>query len=262
MDQRLNKPFFIDSHCHLPLLKESISSLLEKCGQARVGHILNVGYDRCSSEDSLSLTKFDIILASAGIHPHYATEELQRELGWLLDICKNPAVVAIGEIGLDTVKSSTSRESQIKWFEAQLEIAEESNLPVIIHNRSADDDVERILMKHNRVKGVLHCFSSGIEFGLRMLELGWFLSFSGNITYSKSNVLREMIMRVPASQLLLETDAPYLTPMPYRGKKENSPLMMPLIYQFVSDLRGEDLLELSQKIKTNFESLFLKKSKE
>lgn len=262
MDQGLNKPFFIDSHCHLPLLKESISSLLEKCGQVRISHILNVGYDRSSSEDSLSLTKFDMILASAGIHPHYAIEDLQRELKWLIDICKNPAVVAIGEIGLDTVKSSTSRESQIKWFEAQLEIAEESGLPVIIHNRSADEDIERILSKHNRVKGVLHCYSSGIEFGLRMLELGWFLSFSGNITYSKSDVLREMITKVPANQLLLETDAPYLTPMPYRGKKENSPLMMPLIYQYVSDLRGEDLLVLSHKIYTNFESLFLKKSKD
>jgi TatD DNase family protein len=259
MDQRSSSPVFIDSHCHLPLLKESVDNILEKCAESGIDHILNVGYDQVSSEQSLALTKNRIVSASVGIHPHYVAGDLQTDMLWLRKICLNSAVHAIGEIGLDYVKSSTSKECQMRWLEEQLNIAEEYNLPVIIHNRSADLDIENILSHHPRIKGVLHCFSSDIEFGNKMLNMGWFLSFSGNITYAKSGILRQMVKECPINRMLLETDAPYLTPMPYRGRKENSPLMMPEIYRFVCEIRKEELLSLAQNIVSNFELLFLKR---
>lgn len=258
MDQRSSKPVFIDSHCHLPLLKESIDDILEKCGEVGIEHILNVGYDHCSSEQSISLAKNRIVLPSAGIHPHYVAGDFQSDMQWLRKICKDSSVVAIGEIGLDYVKSSTSKESQMMWFEAQLDVAEENDLPVIIHNRSADQDIESILTRHSNSRGVLHCYSSGLNFGYKMLEMGWHISFSGNITYAKSDILRQMVKEVPINRILLETDAPYLTPMPYRGRKENSPLMMTEIYNFVSTIREEDLSVMSHQIEANFNLLFLK----
>jgi TatD DNase family protein len=262
VDPKLNKPLFIDSHCHLPLLKESVGSILEKCNIVGVERILNVGYDQTSSEESLALTKHGIISASVGIHPHYVGGNLPMDIVWLINMIKNPSVVAIGEIGLDTVKSSTSRDLQIEWLEAQLSIADEYHLPVVIHNRSADQDIEAIIKKYTGVKGVLHCYSSGIEFGFRMLDIGWYLSFSGNITYAKSDILRQLVKDIPLNRMLLETDAPYLTPMPFRGKQENSPLMMPGIYEFVASIRGEDLMEMSHQIASNFELLFLQNKRQ
>lgn len=262
MDPRLNNQVFVDSHCHLPLLKEPLENTLVKCQELRVGLILNVGYDRESSENSVRLTNHVGISAAIGVHPHYATGNLLANMEWLEQLAENQKVVSIGEIGLDNVKSLTSKTNQIEWFEAQLFVAQKKSLPVVIHNRSADKDIEAILSRFPSLSVVLHCFSSDVDFGTRMIENGYYLSFSGNITYSKSDELRKMLAKIPLQQLLLETDAPYLTPQPYRGKQENSPVMMPFIYSYAAEVRMDDLDTMSEQIRLNYQTLFFKKIKE
>ena len=257
MDPGLNNYTLVDSHCHLPLLKEPLESVLLQCREHQVGFLLNVGYDQESSEDSVALTKYDGVNASVGIHPHYANGNIPERLNWLENLIESKQVVAIGEIGLDTVKSSTSRISQIEWLKGQLAIAQKRNLPVIIHNRSADEDIENVLSLFPTLRGVLHCFSSSVAFGTRMANKGWYLSFSGNITYPKSDELRQMLAQTPVQQLLLETDSPYLTPVPFRGKKENSPAMIPEIYAFAANTRKVSLPILAEQILQNYQTLFL-----
>lgn len=259
MDQESNNFFFIDSHCHLTLLKESPRDVISKCRNLSVKRILNVGFDLLSSSQSIELAKiFPSVDASIGIHPHYAEGSIVTTLEWMEKEIQAENCIAIGEIGLDTIRSKTNQASQMEWFEAQLSLAQKYKLPVIIHNREADEDIESTLLKFKDVKGVLHCFSSGIDFANKMLSEGWFLSFSGNITYPKNEIMRNIIKQIPLQQLLLETDAPYLTPLPYRGKQENSPVLMPDIYDFVSKVRKENLVEISEQIARNYFLLFKK----
>lgn len=258
MDQKLSKAGFIDSHCHLPLIKEPLDPLLKSCELNHVTRILNVGYDLSSSRDSIDLSKKNgMIDAAVGIHPHYVEGDITRVLDEIDQLAQDPHVVALGEIGLDSLKSTASQKDQLRWMELQLEVAQNRKLPVIIHNRSSDKGIGDIIHQHKAVKGILHCFSSDQEFAIQMLDMGWFLSFSGNITYPKNESLRNIMKECPLDQLLLETDAPYLTPMPYRGKKENSPLYMEIIYTLCSEIRCIDREELKLKLAENYSSLFL-----
>lgn len=257
MDPKSNNLFFIDSHCHLPLLKESTPVVIEKCASLSVLTILNVGFDVESSLQSVQLAKtYPAIDASIGIHPHYAAGSLLETLEWMEMEIGKKYIVAIGEIGLDTVRSKTSLSAQIEWFEAQLALAEKYDLPVIIHNREADHEIETVLLRYKKVRGVLHCFSSGIEFASKMLSMGWFLSFSGNCTYPKNEIMRNVIQQMPSDRLLLETDAPYLTPLPFRGIQENSPIFMPDIYDFTARVRSENKSKLMDQIAKNYFLLF------
>ena len=257
MDPRSNKNNFIDSHCHLPLLKEATENIINQCKKLSVTRILNVGYDIESSLRSIALAKqYDMIDASIGIHPHYVGSDFDGMIQQLIEMIVNFKVAAIGEIGLDSIKSTTAKTIQLDWLEAQISLADKNRLPIIIHNRSSDKDIDHILTKKTSCKGVLHCFSSEKDFAFKMIDLGWYLSFSGNITYPKNDHLREIVKEVPIQQLLLETDAPYLTPNPFRGKRENSPELVVGIYEFVADLRKEILDDMSWQISTNYQTLF------
>lgn len=262
MVQKLNNnPLLVDSHTHLDLLNENPEDTLNKCREANIKYMLNVAYNLNSSEFSYSIAKtYEEILCSVGIHPHYIESVNLNELGKSLDnFLNNNKITALGEIGLDYAKSNSSRNNQIKYLENQLNIAKNKNLPVIIHNREADEDILNVIDNFcSTIRGVFHCFSSNKTFAKKLLDRGFYISFSGNITYPKNEELRSVLKWVPIDCLLLETDSPYLSPQPFRGK-DNHPLNVKLVYELSSSLKEINIFELSQRIYENFSNLFLKR---
>jgi len=263
VEQKLNNNIFIDSHAHLNLLSEKIDITLTRCRKENVKYILNVGFDVQSSEFSATITKnYTDVLGSIGIHPHYVdsanVSELECFFKKYLDNLDNSGVVALGEIGLDFMKSKSPKDKQFEIFEYQLNIAESKNLPVIIHNRLSDKEILEIMDNFPSLRGVFHCFSSDRKFAEKVLDRGFYISFAGNITFPKSNDLREVLKWIPLESILLETDAPYLSPQALRGK-ENHPVNVKLIYDLVASLKNISLEESALKLYTNFSNLFLKK---
>ncbi len=259
MEQELNnKPLFVESHAHLNLLNEDLKTTVDKCRRENIKYILNVGYDLQSSEYSYLIAKrYNEIFCSIGIHPHYINSVNLDELDKILGKLISAGIVALGEIGLDYIKSNAKREDQIKYFERQLSIAKCKNLPVIIHNREADNDILSIIDKFSSMRGVFHCFSSDKIFAKKVLDRGFYISFAGNITYPKNEELRNILKWIPIDFLLLETDSPYLSPQPLRGK-DNHPTNLKLIYELAARLKEVSIIDLSERIYKNFLNLFLK----
>lgn len=259
MEQKLNnKPLFVESHAHLSLLNEDLKTTVDKCRRENIKYILNVGYDLQSSEYSHLIAKsYNEIFCSIGIHPHYVNSVNLDELDKTLEKLISDGIVAFGEIGLDYIKSNAKREDQIKYFKRQLSIAKSKNLPVIIHNREADNDILSIIDKFSPFSGVFHCFSSDKIFAKKVLDRGFYISFAGNITYPKNEELRNILKWIPINFLLLETDSPYLSPQPFRGK-DNHPINLKLIYELAARLKELSIIDLSEKIYENFSNLFLK----
>lgn len=251
---------FIDSHVHIPLLNRDPAKVLEQCLEKKVGLLLNVGYDFKSSCQSLELSqKFVEIYASAGLHPHYVSEEQWRKLSnWYIQeqVHHHSRYLAWGEIGLDYVRSQVEHKVQQDFFDRQLCWAYERKLPVIIHNREADQDVLHHLANFPGMKGIMHCYSSlNDTFADQAISMGFMISFAGNLTYPASTHLREFAKRIPIESLLLETDAPYLSPVPYRGR-ENHPQNVVEMYHLTAKLRSIQVDELAQSLENNFSRLF------
>ncbi|MBU0713089.1 TatD family hydrolase [bacterium] len=229
---------YIDTHCHLnfPELYKNRKAVVERAVTAGVGKIITIGTDIESSVKSIEIAKeFPEVFAAAGVHPTdllNVTDNWQNEL---LDLLKHSKVVALGEIGLDYYWETTKPEDQRRFFSEQIQIAKSIKLPMIIHNRQADDDIKSILLKQNYFNGVLHCYSSDDNFALEMIELGLQLSFTGNITYG-SKKLQRVLQAVPLERIMLETDAPFITPVPHKGKI-NEPAYIPLIAQNIAKLK-------------------------
>lgn len=250
----------IDTHVHLPLLQSGIDKVLALCQEHGIGTMLNVGYDLSSSMLSLDLCReHECIYASVGIHPHYVSDSQWEQFNtWLIkdQVMKEKKMLAIGEIGLDYVRSTVDRVVQQVFFRRQLQYALDVGLPVIIHNREADSDLVDILSDFQGLKGILHCYSSHEEVFLKkVLELGYFISFAGNLTYRANEKLRNIARKVPLNQLLLETDAPYLSPLPFRGK-ENHPIHVLAIYKLMSELKKISEIELLNEVNKNIKQLF------
>jgi TatD DNase family protein len=257
VEQQLNNISYIDSHAHIDLIKDSPDNIVTSCKNNNIDYIVNVGFNYKSSLFSINISKkYPGIFSSIGVHPHYVDINELSEIKILLqNNINNEKNIAIGEIGLDYVRSLKSKEEQKKYFEIQLQLAVDFNKPVIIHNRNADDDIIEIIDNFKNIKGVFHCFSSDIEFAKKILNMGFFVSFTGNITYIKNDTLREVIKYIPVNRLLLETDSPYLSPQNIRGK-ENNPCNVKFIYNYVAELLNIDLAYLSNNIKVNFFNLF------
>jgi TatD DNase family protein len=257
VEQQSNKISYIDSHAHIDLIKDSAFNVISSCKNNNIDYILNVGFNYKSSLYSINLSlEYPSIFSSIGVHPHYVDIKELNEIKILLqNNIKNEKNIAIGEIGLDYVRSLKSKEEQKIYFEEQLQLAEDFNKPVIIHNRNSDDDIIEIIDNFKNIRGVFHCFSSDIEFAKKILDKGFFVSFTGNITYIKNDKLREVIKYIPINRLLLETDSPYLSPQNIRGK-ENNPCNVKYIYNYVTELLNVDLALLSNSISNNFFNLF------
>jgi TatD DNase family protein len=215
---------FIDSHCHLYMgsWTKNLDVVLARANEIGVGKIICPGIDIESSWQSVTIAKHHPnVYTAAGIHPHNAGNAPTDYINQLRDILTQSKIVALGEIGLDYYRNISEPNTQRKVFKKQLQLAKEINLPVIIHNRDADAEIIHIIQQVSPIQGVAHCFTSDLMTAKIFLDLGFYISFAGNLTY-KNNELPEVAKEIPLDRLLIETDAPFLSPIPYRGK-ENEP---------------------------------------
>jgi TatD DNase family protein len=235
----------IDTHCHLadPAYGPDLADVLERAWSAGVGRIVAIGESRASAERALTLAAAEPRLAAtAGVHPHDAANWNPDAESWLRGTLRDPRVVAVGETGLDFHYDHSPRSLQHRAFEAQLKLAAEFAKPVVVHAREADDDVAGILTAHSRVTAILHSFSSGPALLRAGLALRHYVSFSGMVTF-KNWRLDDAIRETPLDRLLLETDGPYLAPVPHRGKR-NEPGFVRHVAERVASVRGMPLDEL------------------
>ncbi len=265
---------FIDTHCHLNMMiekqeeqalnEDDIKKIKQICNQANandVGKMINIGSSLQDSIDSITIAKqISCVWAVVGIHPYDCTHDWQEKLSEIKKLIKNRSenkIVGIGECGLDFYRKPYNEQIQKSAFKYQIELALENNLPMVIHVRDAADEALKILDEYikNNPRGVLHCFSQNMDFAKQVLDWGLYIGIDGHITYPKNDALRETIKNVPLDRLLLETDAPFLPPQQFRGK-QNSPAYIPLIAQFIADLRGIKLKELEQATTQNAQDLF------
>jgi len=234
---------------------KNLDVVLAHAKERDVGKIVCPGIDIKSSWQSLLIAQnHKNVFAAAGIHPHDAGNAPADFIDILRDILNQPKVVAIGEIGLDYYRNISDADTQRKMFKKQLQLAIEMDLPVIIHNRNADADIIQILRQVNPVLGVAHCFSSDLTTAKILLDLGFYISFAGNLTY-KNSELPKVAKEIPLDRLLIETDAPFLSPIPYRSK-ENEPSRLKYIADNLAECHGvsSEIIELATQ--NNAEKLF------
>ncbi len=232
----------VDSHAHLdfPNFNGDRDAVLKRAEGAGIKLILNVGFDLKSSRKSIALAEnYPFVYAACGIHPHDASRVPPRYLDELARMAEHPRVVALGEMGLDFYRDRSPRPVQREIFRQQLQLARDINLPVILHDRDAHQEVMNILESEGLPErgGVMHCFSGDMALAKRSVQMGLYVSIAGPVTYSKNNALAQVASRVPLDKLLIETDAPFLTPVPRRGKR-NEPAYVALIAEKVAELRG------------------------
>ena len=248
----------VDTHCHLqdPRFDDDRPAVLERSLDALEWLVL-IGDDLDSSRRAVSLVR-DRVYAAAGFHPYHAAQVDASALEQLSRLAASEGVVAIGEIGLDYFRyAETTPAEQRRAFEAQLELAATLRLPVVIHNRDADDDTLAILRNaRNRLPGVvMHCFGSNAAFAATCVEQGFHISFAGNVTFPKAEPLREAAALVPIDRLLVETDSPYLAPQPVRGKR-CEPAYIQHTAACMAGLKGMTLEEFAEKTTSNAAQLF------
>ncbi|MDA8440799.1 MAG: TatD family hydrolase [Peptococcaceae bacterium] len=233
----------VESHAHIDdqrfdVDREEVIARLRARG---VGAVINVGYDLASSRKSLALAaKYPEIYAAVGIHPHDVSAVTEQEWEALASLARQPKVVAIGEIGLDYYRDLSPRAAQRDGFAAQLHIANDLGLPIIVHNRDAHQDViDLIRNEPPQNGGVMHCFSGSWETAKIVLDLGLFISFAGPVTFKNAVKLQEVAAKIPLDRLLIETDSPYLTPEPLRGRR-NEPANVQLVLEKLAAIKKID----------------------
>ena len=237
----------IDTHCHIYYDKYSddIDQVIHRSIGQNISNIICVGVDFESSKKSIELAeKYDMVYATAGYHPHDSKDAVDDYLDDLRILAKNPKVVAIGEMGLDYFYNHSDKKIQLQRFEEQLGLAKELNLPAIIHNRESDSDLYETLKSSQINKGVIHCFSSTIDFAHEILDLGLLLSFTGIVTFSDD--LKKVVKEIPLNKMMLETDSPYLTPKPFRGKR-NEPYMVNFIAEEIAKIKNISKEEVADR---------------
>ncbi|MFA5478403.1 MAG: TatD family hydrolase [Candidatus Muiribacteriota bacterium] len=247
---------YIDSHAHITHenFDADRDEVINRAIENKIEKIINVSYDLDTMMDTLKIVEqYDSIYGTLGIHPHHADDFDDSIQNYLINYLKYRKIIALGEIGLDYFKCYSKKENQISAFEKQLEIAKKFEKPVVIHCRDAYDETLSILKNSNIKHGVMHCFSGNEKQAEDFLELGLHISFTGTVTWRKSDVLPVKI--VPKDRLLLETDCPYMTPSPNRGKR-NEPAFIIHTAQKIADIRNESIEELSSNCFQNTLTLF------
>ncbi|OJV62299.1 MAG: hydrolase TatD [Clostridiales bacterium 38-18] len=246
---------FFDSHSHLDASQfdDDRELMIKRTQLNQIDFILNPGADLPSSQKAVELAnRYPFIYAAVGIHPHDVEMMTEEMLSEIETLAQNPKVKAIGEIGLDYYRDLSPRELQKKWFIEQLRLAKKLNLPVVIHDRDANEDVLKILKEERQFEtGVLmHCYSGSKELALQYVKLGAYISIAGPLTYKNARKTVEVVEAVPVDRLMIETDAPYLTPEPYRGKR-NEPMYVRHTCQRMANIKGVYLEEMAQITKEN-----------
>jgi len=249
-----------DSHAHLDASKfdKDRDAVIKRAYESGVTHIMNPGADYESSVNAVKLSEqYEFIYAAVGIHPHDAETLDDMMLGLIKAMARKPKVKAIGEIGLDYHYDFSPRDVQVYWFKKQLQLAKELKMPVIIHDREANDDVLRILKEENSFEtGVLmHCFSGSAELARQYIKLGAYLSIAGPVTFKNSRKLKEVIEMVPLDRLMIETDSPYLTPEPFRGKRNESKYVR-YVAEKIAEIKGLTFEEVAIQTASNAKKYF------
>jgi TatD DNase family protein len=253
----------VDSHCHLEYkgLVEDQAGVLTRARQAGVGQFLNISTRRSEWDQVVATaTREPDVWASVGIHPHEADQHADLGRDVLLEATENPRVIAIGETGLDYYYDHSDRETQRDLFRMHIGVSRETGLPLIIHTRDAEDDTLEILedeLGKGAFPALIHCFTASQDFGNRVLEFGLTISLSGIVTFKNAKELQEIAREIPRNRLLVETDSPFLAPVPHRGKP-CEPAFVANTAQFVAGLRGDDVSELADYTTENFRKLFSK----
>ncbi|WP_261815628.1 TatD family hydrolase [Vibrio gallicus] len=255
---------FVDSHCHLDKLNyqdlhQGIEDVVSKAQQANVKQLLSVGVTLDAFPNMIEMiSAFDNVHASAGVHP--LDVESEFDLQTLKKFAGHPKVVAIGETGLDFHYKPETKALQIERFEQQIDLAVEVNKPLIIHTRQArTETMQRLRQGHaERCKGVIHCFTEDLAFAEQAMELGFYISISGIVTFNQATALKEVVKALPLDRLLIETDSPYLAPVPHRGK-ENQPAYVVEVASYIASLKGISLGEVAEKTTRNYQDLFLRR---
>jgi TatD DNase family protein len=253
----------VDSHCHLdfPDFAPELDAVVARAEAAGIGRIVTISTRVRRHHEVLDIAeKFPNVYCSIGTHPHYAHEEPEVTAADLVRVTNHPKVVAIGEAGLDDHYEFSPRAAQEHGLRTHIKAARETGLPLVIHSREADGDMARILREesHNGAfAAVLHCFTGGRDLALTGIELGLYVSFSGILTFRKADELRSIAAELPADRILVETDAPYLAPGPWRGKR-NEPSYVAETARILGECRGVDSAEIARQTTDNFFRLFAK----
>ncbi len=252
----------IETHCHLDYLdQDELGATLQKSLAMGVERIVTIAVSPDNLERVMELTReSQYIWGTQGIHPHEAASYTPKVDATIRAHAANPRIVAVGEIGLDYHYDLADRSVQRNAFAQQLQTAVELDLPVVVHTREADDDTRDILRDYGSAltrKGVIHSFTSSLALAEFCLAEGFMLGFNGIATFKRADNVREVVAATPLSQLVLETDAPYLTPVPYRGKP-NAPYYLPFIAESIAAIKAVDVEELLQQANSNSRKLFFK----
>lgn len=252
----------IDTHAHLDeeSLFEDLHAVLHRAREAGVTTILTVGTTARSSRVAVSLAESQASLyAAVGIQPNYGAEASEEDWEQIAQLASHARVRAIGETGLDAHWDFTPLETQRRLFALHLNLARETNLPVIVHMRDCAAETVEVLRQacaDGPVRGVMHSFSADLPTAEACLELGWYISFAGMVTYKSADALRQVAQHIPADRLLLETDAPYLSPHPHRGRRPNEPCWLEHTARCLAEVRQVSLEQLAEETTTNARQLF------
>ena len=250
---------FIDSHAHIQLdrFDSDRSVVIERAKNSQVSIILVVGFDISTSHLAVELAdRYDHIYATVGLHPHDAKRFTPQTLREIALLAEHPKVVALGEMGLDYHRNLSPKSVQKRVFEEQLDLATQLDLPIVVHNRNAFDDILSILENHSQLTGgVLHCFSENTKSMDRVIDVGFHIGIGGPVTYKKSKDLKQVVKVMPADSFLIETDCPWLAPQLRRGKR-NEPAYITEIATKIAELRQVTIESVGQTSSQNFRKLF------
>ncbi|GIQ67265.1 TatD family deoxyribonuclease [Xylanibacillus composti] len=249
-----------DTHAHLDSAKfeEEREAMIERARDNGVDYIVNVGFNRETIPTTMALAEqYEWIYAAVGWHPQDAITMQEGDLAWIESLTAHPKVVAIGEIGLDYYWDTSPKDVQQQVFREQIRLARKLKLPIIIHNRDAHQDVVNILQEENaaEVGGIMHCFSGSWEIAKRCLDMNFHISFGGPITFKNAKQPKEVLAQVPLDRLLIETDCPYLTPHPFRGKRNESAYVR-YVAEAAAEIKGLEIEELASITTRNALKLF------
>lgn len=248
-----------DSHCHLTdeRLVEEVDVVIDRAREHGVTRMVTIGADPDDFDRVCRLAaQYDGVWAAIGVHPHIADQASPEVFRRLMDLARSPGIVALGETGLDYYYDNAPREAQRAAFQRHLELAAELRLPVVVHSRSADEDTAAVLRDAASmgVRGVLHCFAGGAELLDAGLEAGWYISFSGIVSF-RNYEGADLVRAVPDDRILIETDSPYLAPVPHRGKR-NEPAFVRFVAEAVATIRGLSLEEVASLTTRNACTLY------
>ncbi|MGN7392623.1 TatD family hydrolase [Bacillus safensis] len=249
-----------DTHAHLNAeqYNEDLEQVIERAKSEKVEKIVVVGFDCPTITRAMELIEeYDFIYAAIGWHPVDAIDMTDEDLAWIKDLSQHEKVVAIGEMGLDYYWDKSPKDVQKEVFRRQIALAKEVKLPIVIHNRDATEDVVTILKEEGaaEVGGIMHCFTGSLETAKACMEMNFYISFGGPVTFKNAKKPKEVVKEIPSDKLLIETDCPYLTPVPFRGKR-NEPSYVKYIAEQIAELREISFEELAELTTKNAKKVF------